>query len=124
MPSPDLASVAAFAMVALASSSIANAGRRLLGLPLISGYIAAGAGAGPCVLGLLTRSQCVNLASIIGNVAMGFIGFNAGTKILVRQSFRVRLSCHSCLTHPTPSLPHRSRSCKARFGRCCCCCSA
>jgi NhaP-type Na+/H+ or K+/H+ antiporter len=81
---PDATTLGAFAMVAVAASSAAQLGRGLH-LPLISGYILAGAIAGPYVLGLLTHEQVHSMKLLINSDAMGFIGFSAGTKFLLTE---------------------------------------
>lgn len=81
---PDATTLGAFAMVAVAASSAAQLGRGLH-LPLISGYILAGAIAGPYMLGLLTHEQVHSMKLLINSAAMGFIGFSAGTKFLLTE---------------------------------------
>ena len=81
---PTARTAAAFAFASVAASTLASVGRSSpLGLPLITGYLVAGAAAGPYVLGMLTHDDCTSLADLINNDAMGFIGFSAGTKFLL-----------------------------------------
>jgi len=84
MSCPTARTAAAFAFASVAASTLASVGRSSpLGLPLITGYLVAGAAAGPYVLGMLTHDDCTSLADLINNDAMGFIGFSAGTKFLL-----------------------------------------
>ena len=46
---PTMRTVAAFIVIAVAAASIAEYGRRVFRLPLITGYILAGIMCGPCV---------------------------------------------------------------------------
>ena len=84
MSCPTARTAAAFAFASVAASTLASVGRSSpLGLPLITGYLVAGAAAGPYLLGMLTHDDCTSLADLINNDAMGFIGFSAGTKFLL-----------------------------------------
>lgn len=81
---PDWRTIGAFTMVTVAGSSFAQLGRKVH-MPLISGYIIAGAIAGPYVLRLLALDQVHTLKLVINSDAMGFIGFSAGTKFLLTE---------------------------------------
>ena len=82
---PTLQSLAGFTVVAVAASTLAEYGRRGLGLPLITGYILVGVLCGPFAIGLLDASDLHALGHIINDDAMGFIGFSAGSKFLLSE---------------------------------------
>ena len=82
---PTFRSICAFAVVSIASSTMSEVCRKHLRLPLITGYILAGILCGPYSLGLLSSVECKNLARIIVDDAMGFIGFSAGSKFLLSE---------------------------------------
>ena len=82
---PTLQSLAGFTVVAVAASTLAEYGRRGLGLPLITGYILVGVACGPFAIGLLDASDLHALGHIINDDAMGFIGFSAGSKFLLSE---------------------------------------
>ena len=81
---PSLHTLACFAVVCVAASSIATQCKRLH-LPLITGYILGGIVCGPFVLALLSEEATVRLGSLINDDAMGFIGFSAGSKFLLSE---------------------------------------
>lgn len=64
---------------------IAEATRKTLHVPLITGYIFAGIVCGPHALKLLTEGDTRQLQRIINDDAMGFIGFSAGSKFLLSE---------------------------------------
>ena len=82
---PTLHTFVAFAVVAVASSSLAEWLRKSMNLPLITGYILGGIICGPYVVAILSRIECSQLAVLITDDAMGFIGFSAGSKFLLSE---------------------------------------
>ena len=73
MPMPTAHTIATFVVVCVASSTLAEYGRKLQ-LPLITGYILAGILCGPYMVGLLKAGECKLLVHLVTNDAMGFIG--------------------------------------------------
>ena len=82
---PELRTFAAFAVAAIAASTLAEWGRKTLRLPLITGYIVGGILCGPFAINILSRPHCLQLARIVTDDAMGFIGFSAGSKFLLSE---------------------------------------
>jgi Kef-type K+ transport system membrane component KefB len=82
---PELRTFAAFAVAAVAASTISEWTRKTLRLPLITGYILGGILCGPFVIGILSRPQCLQLSHVVTEDAMGFIGFSAGSKFLLSE---------------------------------------
>ena len=82
---PSLRTWAAFFLSAVASSTISSWLQRSTRLPLITGYIIGGILCGPHAIGLLSSVECTQLAKLITDDAMGFIGFSAGAKFLLSE---------------------------------------
>ena len=82
---PSLRTVCAFIVLAAAAASIAEALKKTLRLPLITGYILGGIICGPHLLALLSAVETTQLALIVNDDAMGFIGFSAGSKFLLSE---------------------------------------
>ena len=77
--------MAVFFVVAVAASTIADGGRKILKLPLLTGYILSGILCGPYVLQLMKKEDITLLAKFVNDDAMGFIGFSAGAKFLLSE---------------------------------------
>ena len=82
---PSARTFAAFAVAAVAASTLSEWTRKTLRLPLITGYILGGILCGPFAIAVLSRPQCLQLSHIITDDAMGFIGFSAGSKFLLSE---------------------------------------
>ena len=84
-PWPTARTFAVFAVVAIASSTLSDWSRKLTRLPLITGYIAGGVLCGPYAIAILSRPESLQLAKLVTDDAMGFIGFSAGSKFLLSE---------------------------------------
>ena len=65
--------------IALTAGLILNRAVKKIGLPNVTGYLIAGLIIGPCFLNLFTKEALVQ-ASIISEVALGFIAFSIGVE--------------------------------------------
>ena len=82
---PSLRTVLVFIVLATAAASISETLRKAVNLPLVTGYILAGVICGPHLLALLSSTETKQLARIVNDDAMGFIGFSAGSKFLLSE---------------------------------------
>ena len=82
---PTLHTFAAFAIASIAASTLSEWTRKTLRLPLITGYIVGGIICGPYAIAILQRPECIQLAHVVTDDAMGFIGFSAGSKFLLSE---------------------------------------
>ncbi len=76
--------IVGFTLAALASKPVGEAAARLR-LPLITGYLAAGAVIGPFVLGWISHQGIVSLR-VVDNVALAYIAFAAGNELYLKET--------------------------------------